>query len=170
MVLMEQGRAVCVVLAEIFSDVVCMYVAIKQNIVRSEMFLDRINLDNFNAKDREEEEKGEERRNINQGKGKEKEIGKGKGDIQKLRNHNSYEREKDNFISHYYSSLRTLSPLNDLFISTCKNLKKILIEIIKFISEYSTTDSPASFIPLTAYCLEFLPKKVQESLRDKIWR
>ena len=168
MVLMEQGRAVCVVLAEIFSDVVCMYVAIKQNIVRSEMFLENFTEGNFSGKDREEEE--EERRNINQGKGKEKEIGKGKGDIQKLRNHNSYEREKDNFISHYYSSLRSLSPLNDLLISTCKNLKKILIDIIKFISEYSTTDSPASFIPLTAYCLEFLPKKVQESLRDKIWR
>ena len=47
MVLMEQGRAVCVVLAEIFSDVVCMYVAIKQNIVRSEIFLEKYGRSKF---------------------------------------------------------------------------------------------------------------------------
>ena len=119
------------VLVEVFADIVCLYVSIKQAYIHGES-------DN-------------EKRDL-------------KHDQKYYKN-----EDEDELFYFFYFSLRDLPLPDDNIILTLKNLKRVLADIINFqIKHYSV--SPANFIPLPAYCMNLMPKKIQEILIESRWK
>ena len=119
------------VLVEVFADIVCLYVSIKQAYIHGES-------DN-------------EKRDL-------------KHDQKYYKN-----EDEDEFFYFFYFSLRDLPLPDDNIILTLKNLKRVLADIINFQIKYYSV-SPANFIPLPAYCMNLMPKKIQEILIESRWK
>ena len=78
-------------------------------------------------------------------------------------------KDEDDFLYFFYSSLNSFSVTDEMIIFSLKNLKRVLADIINFqIINY--TVSPANFIPLPAYCMDLMPKQIQEILLESRWK
>ena len=78
-------------------------------------------------------------------------------------------KDEDDFFYFFYSSLNSFSVTDEMIIFSLKNLKRVLADIINFqIINY--TVSPANFIPLPAYCMDLMPKQIQEILSESRWK
>ena len=128
------------VLVEVFADIVCLYVSIKQAYIHGESDNEKQDL-----KHDQKYCKNEDENNFFNGK---------------------YE---DEFFYFFYFSLRDLPLPDDNIIFTLKNLKKVLVVIINFQMKNYTV-SPANFIPLPAYCMNLMHKKLQEILMESRWK
>ena len=139
-------------LVEIFSEVVCLYCALKRACVtasecrtKNEIFR--------NTDDNDKNNKNERNKDVNNSSSKEG-----------IYDNSVY--ESDSFLDTYYRHFVTLtSPPDKQLIQSFQNMKKSLLDIINYSAECNTFKLSA-ILPLPKHYHELLPKKIQIALKD----
>ena len=135
---------------EIFSEIVCLYCALKGACLASVEC--RTEKDIPHNTDNEKDENNNNDRNDNNSK---EEI------------HEKTVYESDKFLDAYYCHFVTLPSFpNKQLIQSFQNMKKSLLEIIKYSTECNTSGLSA-VLPLPLHYYNLLPKKIQIALKDR---
>ena len=139
------GELTSSILVELFADIVCLYVGIKQSCTGVHTRSDVHGMGSGDA--------WNDRRDISNNDNN--------------NNNNNNNNENDEFIHSYYISLRSLPEPNDRTIQSIKNLRKCLLEILNFSVLSDGKISIEKCLPLPNFCFNLLSKKVQFALQDK---
>ena len=148
---------------EIFSEIVCLYTAVKGACVASvecrtknEKPLDT----NKNNNNKNDNNNNNNNNNIYDNEGNKYEDGNNSKGV----THGKSVYESDDFLNAYYCHFVTLtSPPDKQLIQSFQNMKKSLLMIIDYSTECSTCELSA-LLPLPKHYHDLLPKKVQFAL------
>ena len=141
------------ILVEIFSEIVCLYCAVKGACVSTLEYRTKTDIPhNTYDNDKYNHHEGNNDRNDNNN------------------NEGIHEKsvyESDNFLNAYYCHFITLPSLpNKQLIQSFQNMKKSLLEIINYSTECNTSVLSA-VLPLPLHYHNLLPKKIQIALKDR---
>lgn len=145
------------ILVEIFSEIVCLYTAVKGACVAS------VECHTKNEKPLDTDKNDNSNNNIYDNEGNEYEdCNNSKGGT-----HDKSFYESDNFLNAYDCHFITLtSPPDKQLIQSFQNMKKSLLMIIKYGTECDTLGLSA-LLPLPKHYHDLLPKKVQFALGER---
>ena len=144
------------ILVEIFSEIVCLYCAVKGACVstleyRTKTDIPRNTYDDNDKNINSENNNDRNNNNNNNNEG-----------IQEQSVH-----ESDDFLNAYYCHFVTIPSLpNKQLIQSFQNMKKSLLEIINYSSECNTS-ALSAVLPLPLYYHNLLAKKIQIALKDR---
>ena len=142
------------ILVEIFSEIVCLYCAVKGACLSSVECRAKTNTPHNAYDDNNKKNYNESNYDRNNNNSKE-EI------------HQKAVYESDNFLDAYYCHFVTLTSFhNKQLIQSFENMKKSLLEIIYYSTECNTFGLSA-VLPLPLHYSNLLPKKIQNALKDR---